>query len=213
MTEEKSQKVVETNETVAAGIASVVTAGFTSKLGVAGTLAGTVLTATLITIISAILKAQSVKASRTIADLPTTMQARLPTQQFPIPATQSPEPELEPAAQLEKATGGRPRSLRSRLRTIPRFLKNLPSAQRRKVLRAGILAGLVAVVIGLGTITGIEFAGGKTLSCIVWGCPLSAEESGASGQPLSILGGFAYTETSANPPFDEKQQGAPRGGH
>src|SRR5215217_7017180 len=68
MTEaEKSQKVVETYKAVAAGIASVVTAVFTSKLGVAGTLIGTALTAILITLLSAALKAQLEKASNTIS--------------------------------------------------------------------------------------------------------------------------------------------------
>ena len=212
MTEETSQKAVETNEAVAAGIASVVTAGFTSKFGVAGTLIGTALTAMFITIISTILKAQLMKASQTIAGLPAMMQESLPTQHISIPGNRGPEPEPEPAAQPKKATGGWLHSMCWRLRTITIFLKDLPSAQRRKVLLAGILAGLVATLIGLGTITGIEFAGGKTLSCIVWSCSVSAEESSASGQPLSILGGFAYTETSANPPFDEKQQGTSGGG-
>jgi hypothetical protein len=54
--EEKSQKVVETYKAVAAGIASVLAAVFTSRLGVAGTLIGTAITAVLITLTSALLK-------------------------------------------------------------------------------------------------------------------------------------------------------------
>ena len=52
---QQSAKRVEMNKAFAAGIASVVVAVFTSKLGVAGTLIGTALTAMAITLISAIL--------------------------------------------------------------------------------------------------------------------------------------------------------------
>src|SRR5215204_5240634 len=102
--EQKSQKVVKTYKAVAAGIASVVTAVFTSKLGVAGTLIGTALTAILITLISAALKAQLEKASNTISGLPGAVQGRLSTQQLRIPGKPNPEPNPEPTARPE-ATG------------------------------------------------------------------------------------------------------------
>ncbi|MDQ4082798.1 MAG: hypothetical protein M3117_00135, partial [Actinomycetota bacterium] len=140
MAKEKSQTFVETNKAVAAGLASVVVALFTSKLGVAGTLIGTALTATLITLISAVLKAQMEKASQAIVDLPSTVQGGLSTQQVRIPGKQGPEPNPKPEA------GERPPGLWSRLRSLPGFLRDLPSAQRSKVLLAGVLAGLVATV-------------------------------------------------------------------
>jgi hypothetical protein len=90
--EDKSQKVVETYKAVATGIASVVTAIFTSKLGVAGTLIGTGLAAMTITLVSAILRAQLEKASNTISGLPGAVQGRFSTQQIRIPGKQSAEP-------------------------------------------------------------------------------------------------------------------------
>lgn len=191
--EGKSQTFVETHKAVAAGIASVLAAVFTSRLGVAGTLIGTAVTAVLITLGSAVFKAQLMKASHRISGLPETVQGRLSTQQIRIPGKPSVEPNPEPAAKPEEeATEKRP-GLLSRLRAVPGFLKELPSAQRRRVLLAGLLAGMVAMVIGLGTVTGIELAGGKTLSCLVWSCPddTNSEES-SSSSGLSIFGGRSY---------------------
>jgi len=201
--EQKSQKVVETYKAVAAGIASVVTAVFTSKLGVAGTLIGTALTATLITLISAALKVQLMKASDTISGLPSAVQGRASTQQLRIPGRPNPEPNPVLAAG-PKAAGGRRSGLGSRLRALPGFLRELPAVQRRKMLLAGVLAGLVATVIGLSTVTGIELAGGNTLSCLVWTCAedetASAKSSGHSG--LSILGGRSLSSTQGTPSVD-----------
>lgn len=198
--EEKSQKVVETYKAVAAGIASVLAAVFTSKLGVAGTLIGTALTATMITLIAAILKAQLMKASHTISGLPSAVQGRFSTQQLRIPGKPGPEPNPEPEAR-PGAKRGWLSGLRSRLRALPGFLRELPSAQRRRVLLAGLLAGLVATIIGLGTVTGIELAGGNTLSCLVWACPedetASAKSSGRLG--LSIFGGYSGPQTRSVP--------------
>lgn len=202
MTEEqKSQTFVETNKAVAAGIASVVVGLFTSKLGVAGTLIGTGLTAMLITLASAVLKAQLEKASHRVAGLPSAVQGRLSTQQVRIPGKESPEPNPEPAAKPQTARG-RLSGLLSRLRAIPGFLWHLPSNQKRKMFLAGALAGLVAMVIGLSGVTGIELVGGKNLSCLVWSeCSTedttSGESSGSSG--LSILGGYSASGTSSTP--------------
>ena len=65
--EEKSQKVVESYKAVAAGLASVLAAVFTSSLGVAGTLIGTAVTAVLITLGSALFKVQLMKATDKIS--------------------------------------------------------------------------------------------------------------------------------------------------
>src|SRR3712207_9308586 len=83
--QQQSAKLVETNKAIAAGIASVVVAIFTSKLGVAGTLIGTALTATAITLISAILKAHIERAQSSLSGLPSTVRGRLSTQQIRIP--------------------------------------------------------------------------------------------------------------------------------
>ncbi len=71
------------------------------------------------------------------------------------------------------------------------------------MLLAGLLAGLMATVIGLGTVTGIELVGGKTLSCLVWSCTDdSTSEESSSSSSLSIFGGRSYgssTDTRSVP--------------
>jgi hypothetical protein len=191
--EQKSQKFIETNKAVATGVASVVAAVFTSRLGVAGTLIGTALTAMLITLGSAILKAQFEKASTKIAGLPNTVRGRFSTQQIRIPGKQNPAPNPESAARPE-ASGGRLsglfsrlRALPSRLRTVPGFLRDLPSSQRRRVLVGGVLAGLVAAAIGLATVTGVEAVAGETLSCLVWrDCQQESASDDTEGSRTSV---------------------------
>lgn len=210
--EGKSQKVVETYKAVAAGIASVLAAAFTSKLGVAGTLIGTAVTAVLITLGSAIFKVQLMKASNKISGLPDTVRGRFSTQQIRIPGKANAEPNPEPAAQPETADKRSP-GLLSRLRAMPGFLRDLPSNQRRKMLVAGLLAGLLATAIGLVGVTGIELAGGKNLSCLVWSsCTDDDESSGSSSRSgLSILGGYSGAGgTPSDVPSDE-QPPAPAG--
>ncbi len=210
--EEKSQKVVETYKAVAAGIASVLAAVFTSRLGVAGTLIGTAMAAVLITLGSALFKVQLMKATNKISGLPDTVRGRLSTQQIRMPGRPNAEPNPEPAAEPEAADNRSP-GLLSRLRAMPGFLRDLPSNQRRKMLVAGLLAGVIATAIGLAGVTGIELAGGKTLSCLVWSsCSDDGESGGSSrGSGLSILGG--YSDTGATPSGDpsKEQPSAPGG--
>jgi hypothetical protein len=199
--EDKSQKVVETYKAVATGIASVVTAIFTSKLGVAGTLIGTGLAAMTITLISAILRAQLEKASNTISGLPGAVQGRFSTQQIRIPGKQSAEPNPKPVA-----ARGRISSLLSRLRAIPGFLRYLPSVQKRKVLLAGVSAGLVAMMIGLFAITGVEAVAGETLSCLVWkDCQQETSSGETKGARTSIGNIFGGSSGNGGVPSQEQQ--------
>jgi hypothetical protein len=79
------------------------------------------------------------------------------------------------------------------------------------MLLAGALAGLVAAVIGLSGVTGIELVGGKNLSCLVWSeCPTADTSSGkpSSGSGPSILGGYSGGVTRSTPsgtPSGEQQ--------
>lgn len=199
--EEKSQKVVETYKAVATGIASVVTAIFTSKIGVAGTLIGTGLAAMTITLVSAILRAQLEKASNTISGLPGAVQGRLSTQQIRIPGKQSAEPNPEPAAARGRISG-----LLSRLRAIPGFLQYLPSIQRRKMLLAGVPAGLVAMMIGLVAITGVEAVAGETLSCLVWkDCQQETSPGETKGAQTSIGNIFGGSSGNVSAPSGDQQ--------
>ena len=76
--------------------------------------------------------------------------------------------------------GGRPvPGFLERLRSVPGYLKVLPPTARRRVLLSGLLAGLLATVVGLSGVTGIELASGKSLSCMVWeACPAGTAPSG-----------------------------------
>jgi len=79
------------------------------------------------------------------------------------------------------------------------------------VLVAGLLAGLVATVIGLSGVTGIELIGGKNLSCLVWSCPDDTDSSGSSrSSGLSIFGGYPGTGTQGTP--SGEQQNTPGSG-
>ena len=207
--EEKSQKVVESYKAVAAGIASVLAAVFTSSLGVAGTLIGTAVTAVLITLGSALFKVQLMKATHKVSGLPDTVRGRLSTQQIRIPGKPNAEPNPEPAAKPEAADNRSP-GLLSRLRAMPGFLRDLPSNQRRKMIVAGLLAGLLATAIGLAGVTGIELAGGKSLSCMVWSSCSDDESGGSSrGSGLSILGGYSGIGTTPSVDPSKEQPSAP----
>ena len=180
--EEKQQKVVKVNMVIASGAAAAVAALFTSKLGVAGTLIGAALTAMTINLGSAILGAQIEKASTKISGLPNTVRGRLSTQQIRIPGKQSPEPNPEPAARA---------SLFARLRSIPSYLKEMSPSGRRRVLLGGVLAGLVATLIGLAAVTGVEATAGETLSCLVWrDCQQETASSGETRGTRTSIGSF-----------------------
>src|SRR5829696_2678283 len=95
--EGKSQTYLETHKTVAAGIASVIEAIFTSRLGVPGTLIGTALAAVVITLGFAMFKAQLMQASHRPAGLPKTVRGRLSRQQIRILGKANAESNPEPA--------------------------------------------------------------------------------------------------------------------
>ncbi len=142
----------------------MIAAVFTYRLGVAGTLIGIELTAVMITLSSIIFKAQLMKASHHLASLPKMVRGRPPYSRF---TPRQSERGTEPTAVHARQGPG----LLSHLRAMPGFLRELSSLQRPRVCLAGLLAGLVATVIGLGTVTGIELIGGKTLSSMIWSCP------------------------------------------
>ena len=173
---------------------------------------GTAMAAVLITLGSALFKVQLMKATNKISGLPDTVRGRLSTQQIRMPGRPNAEPNPEPAAEPEAADNRSP-GLLARLRAMPGFLRDLPSNQRRKMLVAGLLAGLIATAIGLAGVTGIELAGGKPLSCLVWSsCPDDDESGGSSrGSSLSILGGYSGTGTTPSGDPSKEQPSAPGG--
>jgi hypothetical protein len=202
--QQQSAKLVEMNKALAAGMASVVTALFTSKLGVAGTLIGTALTAIAITLIAAILKAQIERAQSKLSGLPSTVRGRLSTQQFRVPGRQDAEPNPEPPP--PEPRGERPAGLLERLRTIPSFLRELSPSARRRVLLSGALAGVVATAIGLSVITFTETVAGEPLSSLV-GPQRETTAAGGTGPRTSVGSLFGGSSSTQNTP---QQQGAPQ---
>jgi hypothetical protein len=195
--QQQSAKLVETNKALAAGMASVVTALFTSKLGVAGTLIGTALTAIAITLIAAILKAQIERAQSAV-------RGRLSTQQVRVPGRPDAEPNPEPPP--PEPRGERPAGLLERLRTIPTFLRELSPSARRRVLLSGALAGVVATAIGLSIITFTETVAGEPLSSLV-GPQRETTAAGGTGPRTSVGSLFGGSSSTQNTP---QQQGAPQ---
>jgi hypothetical protein len=93
---------------------------------------------------------------------------------------------------------------------MPGLLRELSPPQRPRVGLAGLLAGLVASVIGLGTVTGIELIGGKTLSSMIWSCPerIPARKSHPVAR-VSILGGRPSGEQPVAPGNEQQVPGEP----
>ena len=208
--QQQSAKLVEMNKALAAGMASVVTALFTSKLGVAGTLIGTALTAIAITLISAILKAQIERAQSKLSGLPSTVRGRLSTQQVRVPGRPDAEPNPEPPPEPR---GERPAGLLERLRTIPTFLRELSPSARRRVLLSGALAGVVATAIGLSIITFTETVAGEPLSSLV-GPQRETTAAGGTSPRTSVGSLFGGSSSMQNVPQQQgaPQQNAPAGG-
>lgn len=146
----------------AASLASIVAAFLTSKLGVTGTLIGAGATSMMITVVQAILKAQTKRVTNKISGL----SDGFPNQHVRLPGKNVPETPIEPKPP-EGATA-RISEFTTHLAEAPAYLRSLPSARRRRLLLTGTLAGVFAMFVGLGGITGLEFASGKSLSCLVW---------------------------------------------
>ena len=205
--EEKPKQLVQMSTVVASGITAIVAALFTSRLGVAGTLIGTALTPMLMTIGVAILNAQIEKATTKISDLPSTVRGRLSTQRVRVPGTPNPEePPEEP--ETSRRRDRRTPNIFERLLSIPTFLKEMTPSTRRRTLLTGAAAGLIAAVIGLAGVTGIEAASGGSLSCTLYEeCTgtSSGGETAETGTSLSrAFGGSENTETQDTPTGNEQ---------
>ena len=206
--EEKPKQLVQMSTVLASGITAIVAALFTSRLGVTGTLIGTALTPMLMTIGVAVLNAQIQKATDRISVLPSTVRGQLSTQRVRVPGAPGPE---APPEDPEPPVTSRRRDRRTpgvveRLLSIPTYLTEMSPSTRRRTLLTGAAAGLVAAIIGLAGVTGLETASGGTLSCTLYEeCPdtASGQEVAETGTSLSrALGGSAGTETQDVPADD-----------
>ena len=183
---------------MAAGLAATGAAFVTSRFGVAGTLLGAALTAMIITGGSAVLKAYIENAAGRVRSGATRLQERREAR-----ATAAPDAEA-PTAQ--ENSPGRP-DLRDnfpgRMRAAVDWFRQLPTPARRPILMKALLAAVVALVICLVAIWGVEKLIGNSLSCGIWSrCPYGAapgihlagfDDSGAgstlSGGDVDLGGG------------------------
>ncbi|HZF57651.1 MAG TPA: hypothetical protein VEZ19_04155 [Rubrobacter sp.] len=190
MSTKSAEPVLNTYQVMSAGLAATGAALVTSRFGVAGTLLGAALTAMIITGGSAILRAYIESASSRVREVPT----RLRSWGEQRKAGRPDEPETVP---------GRP-DLRAnfvgRMRAALDWFSNLPPVQRRSILLKGLVAAVVAFLICMGTVWGVEKVIGNSLSCGFWGtCPVGAAPGihiagyDGTGAGSSITGGDVGT--------------------
>jgi hypothetical protein len=189
---------INTHQIMAAGLAATGAAFVTSRFGVAGTLLGAALTAMIITGGSAVLKAYLENAADRVRSGATRLQERREAR-----ATAAPEAEA-PTAQ--ENLPGRPDlrdNFAGRMRAAVDWFRRLPTPARRPILMKALLAAVVALVICLVAIWGVEKLIGNSLSCGIWSrCPYGAapgihvagfDDSGAgstlSGGDVDLGGG------------------------
>lgn len=208
--EEKPKQLVQMSTVLASGITAIVAALFTSRLGVAGTLIGTALTPMLMTIGVAVLDAPIQKATEKVSVLPSTVRGQRSTQRVRVPGTPGPEPlpeEPEPPVTSRRRDRRTP-GIIQRLLSIPTYLREMAPSTRRRTLLTGAAAGLVAAIIGLAGVTGLEAASGGTLSCTLYEeCPSTAsgQETAETGTSLSrAFGGSGDTSTQSVPVESEE---------
>jgi hypothetical protein len=184
---------------MAAGLAATGAAFVTSRFGVAGTLLGAALTAMIITGGSAVLKAYIENAAGRVRSGATRLQERKEAR-----ASNAAPEEEAPTAQANPP--GRPdlrNNFAGRMRAAVDWFRQLPTPARRPILMKALLAAVVALVICLVAIWGVEKLIGNSLSCGIWSkCPYGAapgihvagfDDSGAgstlSGGDVDLGGG------------------------
>ena len=187
---------IDTHQIMAAGFAATGAAFVTSRFGVAGTLLGAALTAMIITGGSAVLKAYIENAAGRVRSGATRPQER----------REARPPAAPEAPTAQETPPGRP-DLRDnfpgRMRAAVDWFRQLPTPARRPILMKALLAAVVALVICLVAIWGVEKLIGNSLSCGIWSrCPYGAapgihvagfDDSGAgstlSGGDVDLGGG------------------------
>jgi hypothetical protein len=192
---------IDTHQIMAAGLAATGAAFVTSRFGVAGTLLGAALTAMIITGGSAVLKAYIENAAGRVRSGATRLQERRGAR-----ATGAPEAEAPTAQENPANPPGRPDlrdNFAGRMRAAVDWFRQLPTTARRPILMKALLAAVVALVICLVAIWGVEKLIGNSLSCGIWSrCPYGAapgihvagfDDSGAgstlSGGDVDLGGG------------------------
>jgi hypothetical protein len=190
---------VSGNQVLAAGLAAALAAFVTSRFGVAGTLLGAALTAMIITGGSAILKAYLESVTGNVRKVPHRLRERRNRWR----AGRTAEPETLP---------GRPDlrdNFAGRMRAALDWFSHLPPLMRRSVLIKGLVAAVIAFVIGMGLVFGAEKVIGNSLSCGLWAnCPEGATPGihlgGGDGTGANSTLSFGRARTNAAPGYEAR---------
>ena len=188
--QQHQQHLIDLPKLLASGIAAPVAALLTSRFGVGGTIVGLAISAVVVTTISDVLKVYL---------------ARVPGTVTRIPGGFSKKPRWQ-------------RILYSFRLPFSKF-SSLDPARRRSILFRSLVAGVIAFLIGLIVVTGVEASVGKNLSCWVWNnCPTASSTStggsaSATSTLPSILGGGQGTisNTFGGAPSNPQQKASPTG--
>ncbi|AHY47075.1 Hypothetical Protein RradSPS_1792 [Rubrobacter radiotolerans] len=182
-------------QVMAAGLASVGAAFVTSRFGVAGTLVGAGLTTMLITGGSAILKSYLDTLSGHVKNAPNRIRAgrsRANRQRAERGASVTTAVQRD----LDEREGGmavygrrRREGFFSKLGNAFGWFRGLPSRRKRSILLGAAVPAMMAFVVALVAITGVELVGGRSLSCLTGGYCQTAEANGAA--PSTTFGEIA----------------------
>ena len=189
---------------MAAGLAATGAAFVTSRFGVAGTLLGAALTAMIITGGSAVLKAYIENAAGRVRSGATRLQERRTESSTAAPAQEAPTEQANPPGRPDLRD-----NFAGRMRAAVDWFRQLPTPARRPILMKALLAAVVALVICLVAIWGVEKLIGNSLSCGIWSkCPYGAapgvhvagfDDSGAgstlSGGNVDLGGGGGVVDS------------------
>jgi hypothetical protein len=189
---------IDTHQIMAAGLAATGAAFVTSRFGVAGTLLGAALTAMIITGGSAVLKAYIENAAGRVRSGATRLQEGREARAPAAPEAEAPTAQENPPGRPDLRD-----NFAGRMRAAVDWFRRLPTPARRPILMKALLAAVVALVICLVAIWGVEKLIGNSLSCGIWSrCPYGAapgihvagfDDSGAgstlSGGDVDLGGG------------------------
>ncbi|WP_162924616.1 hypothetical protein [Rubrobacter indicoceani] len=207
---------ISVSQMLAAGMASVGAALFTSRFGVAGTLIGAGLTTMIITGGSAILKSYLDTLSGHVKSMPqriNTGRTRLNRSRAGRAAntTATVDSATRSDASEGMAVYGRGRDggrgFFGKLGSAFGWFRRLPGSRKRRVILGAAIPAVIAFVVAMGAITSVEVVSGRTLSCLTGGvCQTATGASGATanttfGEIASRAGG---SSGGAAQPFENQ---------
>lgn len=169
---------ISVSQMLAAGLASAGAAAATSRFGVAGTLVGAALTTMIITGGSAVIKSYLENIGGRIQSVPQKLRTNRMREQAGRTAGQptAGQPADAPTQAVEK---NERRGFLQKIRSAFEWFRGLPSSAKRSILLKAAIPMVLVFVIAIVAVTGAEFLGGQTLSCMVWGeCYAAADGSG-----------------------------------